>query len=54
MKYWVSSPRATFCVETDSNDIIIDIAPIGRKFLGQFLENLKRFFRVDQICELSN
>ena len=48
---WVSSKRATFRVDVRDN-IIISAAPIARKFIGQPLDNLKRFFGIDRIEEL--
>lgn len=43
--YWVSSGRMTFEVSVDERNIIRDTAPIGRKFIGQPLDNLARWMK---------
>lgn len=42
MIYWFSTPRMTVAVEV-KDGIIINSPPITRKFVGQPVENLKRW-----------
>lgn len=42
MWYWLSSSRMTVGVKVE-NGIIVDAAPIVRKFVGQPVDNLKRW-----------
>lgn len=44
-RYWLSSLRMTFDVKTDTNNIILDTAPIAKKFIGQPIKNLMRWMR---------
>lgn len=44
---WVSCPWATGLVVIDDNTIIVEIAPVWRKFLGQRLCNLTEWLRRD-------
>lgn len=44
VNWWVSSNRMTFGVTTVDN-IIIDAAPIGKKFIGQHLVNLLKWMK---------
>jgi hypothetical protein len=46
---WVSGTFATFVITIDEEGTIIKSAPIGRKFIGQHLDNLIKFFKVDRI-----
>lgn len=54
-EWWVSSKKMTFSVITVDN-IIIDSAPIGRKFVGQHLIKLLKWMekqgglKVEKIC----
>ena len=41
--YWVSSKKMTFDVWVNDAEVIIDIAPIGKRFRGQTLTDLKRW-----------
>jgi len=43
MKWYVSSPRATCKVETDKRGVIVDAAPVWRRFIGQRMTNLLRW-----------
>lgn len=43
--WWVSSERITCLVVTDDRDIVIDAAPILRKFIGQPAKNVGRWMR---------
>lgn len=43
-KWWLSSRRMTVVVEEQGN-LVVDAAPIVRKFIGQPLENLTRWMR---------
>ena len=57
-RYWLSSERMTFSVVVDYNYIIIESAPIARKFKGQSLFNLVRWmmkqggFRMERMDEV--
>jgi len=42
-RYWVSSKKMTFEVVVDDREIVVDVAPIARKFLGQPFSNLRRW-----------
>ena len=42
--WWVSNPRMTFWVRTH-DEVIIDAAPIARRFVGQPFRNLVRWMR---------
>lgn len=42
-KWWFSTDRMTFFVETNEASIVIDAAPIARAFIGQHARNLKRW-----------
>ena len=44
---WVSSPRGTCFVGIDDNTIIVETAPLWRKFIGQPLRNLTRWLGKD-------
>ena len=44
MELYVSSPKMTIWVKTE-NDTIIDIATIGKKFIGQPIDNLYRWMK---------
>jgi hypothetical protein len=46
-RLWVSSPKGTCFVNTDDNTIIVDTAPLWRKFKGQPLGNLIRWLGKD-------
>jgi len=39
---WVSTPKITVCVTVNAGNIIVETAPIVRRFLGQPLANLQR------------
>lgn len=41
-EYWVSSLKMIFWVKTE-DDVIIDSAPIGKKFIGQKFDKLKNW-----------
>lgn len=41
--YWVSTNRMTLLVETDARDVVIQAAPIARKFIGQPAANLRKW-----------
>jgi len=41
MIHYISCRKFTCYVETDKNNIIIDTAPILKKFIGQHIEKLK-------------
>lgn len=43
-EWWLSSRRMTVVVE-ERDGIVVDAAPIVRKFIGQPLENLTRWMR---------
>jgi hypothetical protein len=43
--WWLSNSRMTVRVRTDDNHVIVETAPIVRKFRGQPLENLTRWLR---------
>lgn len=45
-RWWISSIRATFCIETQ-NGIIVKAAPIARRFIGQHIKRLLKWFKVD-------
>jgi hypothetical protein len=49
MKYYVSCKFATFYVEVNDNSVIIDVAPIGRKFLKKPFAELITHFKFDKI-----
>jgi hypothetical protein len=42
-RYWVSSNKMTFEVVVDDREIVVDVAPIARKFVGQPFSNLRRW-----------
>ena len=42
-RYWVSSKKMTFEVTVSLDGIIVDAAPIARKFIGQRFINLRRW-----------
>jgi hypothetical protein len=44
-EYWVSTLKMTFWVKIDEFDLIVEIAPIGRKFLNQPFDNLVGWLR---------
>ena len=50
-RWWLSSKRSTFCVET-KRGIIIKAAPIARKFIGQHINKLVKWFKVDRYKKL--
>ena len=39
----VSTPKITVCVTVNAGNIIVETAPIARRFLGQPLANLQRW-----------
>lgn len=43
--WWFSNDRMTFGVTTNGEHIIIDAAPIARKFIGQPLTNLAKWMK---------
>jgi hypothetical protein len=43
--FWLSSKKMTIGVDTDEKGIIIDSAPIVRKFRGQHIKNLVSWMR---------
>jgi len=45
MKLWVSCKKFTVFVEIDENEIIVDTALVVRKFIGQPIQNLCRWFK---------
>ncbi len=45
MIVWVSSVKMTFLVTLDDRGIITETAPIGRSFVGQPFDNLRRWLR---------
>jgi len=42
-EWWVSCDRFTVWVQVDERAVITDAAPIVRRFIGQPLQNLKRW-----------
>lgn len=44
MRFWASTNKMTFDVEVKEK-IIINSAPIGKKFIGQRFENLLRWMK---------
>jgi len=42
-EWWLSSNRMTFFVAVDDRQVIVEAAPIARKFVGQPLEHLERW-----------
>lgn len=45
MWWYVSCKRMTFAVRVDERGVIVESAPIGRKFVGQPATNLGRWMR---------
>lgn len=54
MKYWVSTIKMTVFVETNNKNIIVNCAPIVKKFKGQSFRNLLKWLEKFGIvtCEL--
>ena len=44
-KYWVSSKIMTIQVNVDQNNVIVFIAPVARRFIGQPIMNLVGWLR---------
>lgn len=44
-EWWLSSKRMTIGVVTDQQGVIVETAPIARKFVGQRLSNLVRWMK---------
>ena len=42
---WLSTPKMTVRVRTDRNGVIVDAAPVVRKFVGQSLGRLVGWLR---------
>ena len=47
--FWVSGRKATFWISVDDNDRVVDTAPIAKKFIGQPVKNLLRYFNIDRL-----
>lgn len=45
IEYYLSSPRMTIYVVTDLKGVIMQAAPIARRFVGQPLSNLRRWMK---------
>jgi hypothetical protein len=45
MTYWLSTLKMTVYCETDNNGIIIESAPIIKKFIGKPLNNLELWMK---------
>jgi hypothetical protein len=43
-EFWLSSEKMTFWCKTE-NEIIVDVAPIAKKFIGQDIRNLFRWMK---------
>ena len=43
--WWLSSKRMTLYVGTNSSDIVVKTAPIGRKFIGQHIRNIANWLK---------
>lgn len=39
--YWCSTVKMTFWARVDARGVVVDSAPIARKFIGQPFENLR-------------
>ena len=50
--WWLSSRIATYWVETDGNGIILDAAPIARKWRGRNIVDLIKWTHVDRYEEI--
>lgn len=42
---WLSTERMTFLAELDEQGMVVDAAPIARRFVGQPFGNLRRWLR---------
>lgn len=51
IRHYFSSPRASFYVET-KNNIVIETAPIAKRFIGQHVDKLKKWFDIDMNKEI--
>jgi hypothetical protein len=47
-RYWLSTVKMTVGVTTDASGIVVEAAPIVRKFIGQPLDNLVRWLSKQQ------
>lgn len=43
--WWLSTEKMTVCVDIDENNIIINAAPIVKRFIGQPSKNLGNWLR---------
>ena len=48
--WYLTSPKMSVRIDTDDNGTITDVAPVTRKFVGQHIDNLKRWMQCDR-CE---
>jgi len=49
---WLSSPRATFCIEVDEDGLITKTAPICWQWRKKFVGDLIEAFHIDRVEEL--
>ena len=45
--WYLTSAKMSVRVDTDDNGTIADAAPVVRKFVGQHIDNLKRWMQCD-------